>query len=57
MSYPRVRDLPEKEQEPFNKWLYGQTCPVEDDTLPREEWDWYYPWDYTTWKAGNPPLD
>lgn len=56
-EYPRLRDLPETERVPFNKWLYGQTRPVTDPTLPHSEWDEYYPWDYDRWKAGLPCID
>jgi hypothetical protein len=56
-EYPRIRDLPEEEQEPFSNWMTGQTMPICDTSLPQSEWDWYYPWDYETWKAGRPPLD
>ena len=51
-GYPRIRDLPEVERNPFDNWLQGQTCPVEDCSLPMEDWDWYYPCDYTRWKKG-----
>jgi hypothetical protein len=49
--WPRLRDLPEEEQEPFREWLRGSTIPhlvgVAD-----EDQDAYYPWDYIRWKGG-----
>lgn len=57
MDYPRIRDLPKEEQEPFSDWLGGQTCPVGDTKTPMSEWDWYYPWDYERWKKGLPIID
>lgn len=57
-SYPpRIRDLPVEEREPFKAWLTHQTRPIADETLPRSEWDWYYPWDYARWKQGLPVID
>ena len=50
MQYPRMKDLPEAEREEFAKWLFGRTRPVNDETEPLEQWDWYYPWDYERWK-------
>lgn len=54
--YPRIRNLPKEEQKPFKEWLYGQTCPYEP-SIPREDNDFYYPWDYKTWKDGMPCTD
>jgi hypothetical protein len=51
-EFPRIKDLPEHEQEPFSKWLEGQTVPVRPDGEPS-----FYQWDYETWKAGLPPSD
>ena len=48
-EYPRIRDLPEDEQEPFKTWLEYQTVPCVDD-LPMEEQDFYYQHDYNKWK-------
>lgn len=53
IEYPRLRDLPKEEREAFDKWLTGQTMPICDDSEPRALWDWYYPWDYSKWKAGR----
>jgi hypothetical protein len=47
--WPRIKDLPENEQVPFRKWLTGQTVPL-IPTLPYEEQDAYYQWDYDRWK-------
>lgn len=55
-EFPRLRDLPEKERMPFAKELYGQTCPLVDG-LPMGDQDFYYPWDYSRWKAGLPVID
>lgn len=59
MKYPRIRDLPEEEREAFSEWLAGQTMPLEEEyeTIPQEEWDWYYRWDYERWKADLPIID
>jgi len=48
-NFPRLRDLPVDEQQPFGKWLFGQTCPVLEG-LPDSEQDAYYPDDYDRWK-------
>ena len=54
IKWPRIRDLPKEEQEPFSKWLYGQTCPF----LEGEEiQDGYYSHDYDRWKLGLPIID
>jgi hypothetical protein len=50
-GYPRIRDLPEKEQEPFREWLRGSTIPHLDG-VPMDEQDAYYSWDYVRWKGG-----
>lgn len=54
--WPRIKDLPVEQQEPFNKWLYGQTCPWIEG-LPISEQDAYYPWDYERFIAGRPCND
>lgn len=50
IDWPRIKDLPQEHQKPFNKWLddYGQTRPWIDD-LPPNEQDGYFPWDYERW--------
>lgn len=53
---PRIRNLPPEEQEPFSKWLLGQTMPYIEG-IPKEEQDFYYQVDYDRWKAGLEPLD
>lgn len=55
-QWPRIKDLPNEEQEPFKKWLFGQTCP-EIPGVPMEEQDGYYSHDYRAWKAGLPVID
>lgn len=47
--WPRIKDLPKKERVPFRKWLRGQTVPL-ITSLPYDEQDAYYPWDYDQWK-------
>lgn len=47
--WPRIKDLPEAEREPFRKFLSGQTCPL-ITSLSYDEQDAYYPWDYKQWK-------
>jgi hypothetical protein len=55
-AYPRIRDLPVSEREPFAAWLIGQTVPMITDS-PDSEQDAYYPWDYDNWKRKGPILD
>ena len=39
----------------FQKWLWGQTCPlVSDDPEPD---DWAYEWDYQRFIEGRPIID
>jgi hypothetical protein len=47
--WPRIKDLPEEERVPFRNWLAGQTVPL-IPTLPYEQQDAYYQWDYDRWK-------
>ena len=49
-EYPRIRNLPEREQEPFNDWLTEEFRPVGDPSEPTSEYDWYYPDQYIKWK-------
>jgi hypothetical protein len=49
VSWPRIRDLPESERQPFSEFLWGQTLPLIDG-VPMAEQDGYYPWDYDNWK-------
>jgi hypothetical protein len=55
-EWPRIRNLPEAERVPFNKWLIGQTVPMIEGA-PMEDQDAYYPWDYQNWKRGGPITD
>lgn len=52
-KWPKIRDLPEIEREPFTKWLEGQTRPLIEDSIQ----DAYFPWDYEDWKKGFPVWD
>lgn len=53
-QWPRIRDLPAAEREPFSRFLTGQTrpCIMVDGKIDPES-DGYYPWDYENWKR-NP---
>ncbi len=53
--YPRIRNLPQEEQEPFRQWLMGQTRP--GPSLPPEEYDFFYQSDYDRWKTGLTAAD
>lgn len=44
--WPRIRDLPEHEREPFRLWLSDQPRPTLIDDIQ----DGYYGWDYSRWK-------
>lgn len=55
-NWPRIRDLPEKEQAPFRKALGGQTVPLVT-AFPAGDQDFYFPWDYERWKKGLPVID
>lgn len=48
-NWPRVRDLPPQEQQPFLDFLAHQTRPVLDD-VPMDEQDGFYQVDYDRWK-------
>ena len=48
-EFPRVRDLPEEEREPFMRWLMNQTRPILPGVPVREQ-DGYYQWDHDRWK-------
>lgn len=50
-TYPRIRDLPPEEQEPFRAFLCGQTRPLID--FPQTPWkdqDYYFSGDYENFK-------
>lgn len=51
-KWPLITDLPEREREPFTKWLTGQTCPMNEDGTVG-----YFPWDYSRWKDRKPIVD
>ena len=55
-AWPRVRDLPEEQQEPFTQWLAGQTRPMIPD-VPMSQQDGYFPWDYERWIKRLPVID
>lgn len=48
--WPRLRNLPPEEQKPFWEWMIGRTLPYVEG-VPREEQDFFYPWDYRDWKS------
>ena len=48
-NWPRIKDLPEDEREPFAEWLGGQTRPFIEG-LSWDEQDGYYSCDYERWK-------
>lgn len=50
MPFPRIKDLPEAERQPFVDWLQGQTRPIDESLPPTEEQDCYYQYDYLRWK-------
>lgn len=54
--WPRIRDLPEHEQQAFKVYLIGQTRPFVEG-LPQDEQDFFYVCDYRRWKAGLPVVD
>jgi hypothetical protein len=56
MGWPRLRDIPDNERAPFDAWLDGQTRPLVN-SVPDEDQDFYYPWDFDRWKAGLPIID
>ncbi|WP_161787504.1 hypothetical protein [Endozoicomonas numazuensis] len=45
-------DLPEHEHTPFQRWLRGQTVPINEDKSVGFYWH-----DYQRWKAGLPIVD
>ena len=51
-EFPRIKDLPPDEQEPFGEYLYGQTRPLIIG-LPMAEQDGYYLSDYLRWKSDD----
>lgn len=55
-SWPRIKDLPIEQREPFRHWLRGQTCPLIKG-VPMSEQDAYYSWDYDGFIAGLPVID
>lgn len=56
MNYPRVRDLPEVEQDAFAHWVSAQTRPLIEGVLEDEQ-DAYYQHDYELWKEQGMPLE
>lgn len=51
VSWPRIRDLPAEQREPFEHWLRGQTCPWLEG-VPETEQDAYHQGDYDRWHYG-----
>jgi hypothetical protein len=54
--WPRIKDLPIDQQEPFNAWLSGQTCPFIEGVKIADQ-DAYYPWDYDRFARGLAVVD
>ena len=50
-NWPRTRDLPEAEREPFEAWLthFGATRPMINN-VPMSEQDGYFEADYKKWR-------
>ena len=48
-TWPRIRNLPAEDQEPFYRWLISQIQPIIEDE-PVAEQDAYYTGDYLRWK-------
>lgn len=46
IPYIFIDELPEEQQKPFRKWLYGQTCPLIEDQPKRSA---AYIHDYKNW--------
>jgi hypothetical protein len=49
-QWPRIRNLPKKEQLAFAEFLYGQTQPWMPNIDPANQ-DAYYAHDYAKWKS------
>jgi hypothetical protein len=50
IDYVVIPELPKEQQEPFNKWLIGQTLPI----VEKEgvfKYKCAYKWDYDKWLA------
>ena len=48
-TWPRIRNLPAEDREPFAIWLWGSNHPIIEGE-PLEEQDAYYTGDYLRWK-------
>jgi hypothetical protein len=48
MRYVVIAKLPIEQQEPFKKWLIGQTCPAMD-CEGENKFNCAYVWDYNDW--------
>jgi hypothetical protein len=49
-NYIVIPELPKEEQEPFNKWLSGQTCPLVE-AEGENKFKCAYIGDYRQWKT------
>jgi len=47
-DYIVISELPEEQQEPLKKWLYGQTLPIVYEE-GKNSHNCCYKWDYLTW--------
>lgn len=47
-NYVVIAELPQEQQEPFNKWLIGQTRPA-IETEGDNKYNCAYRWDYDKW--------
>lgn len=48
LPYIFIDEVPDKQQKPFRKWLYGQTCPL-IESQPKKSAAYYH--DYKRWLA------
>lgn len=47
-NYVVISELPIEQQEPFKKWLIGQTCPAMGNE-GENKYNCAYAWDYKHW--------
>jgi hypothetical protein len=50
MNYVVITKLPIEQQAPFNKWLFGQTCPLVEEE-GEDKMNCAYKVDYDRWLA------
>ena len=52
--YVRVDGVPKEVVAEFDKWLFGQTCPIiNDDPVGRGQRGHCYVWDWVSWRDGK----